>query len=102
MLVDGEHYLVVDAQVHAWDGRPHNQAGPAGEQFVADLHHRHRMLDHSPRPLSADAFGQVTEQDLTEDVLGSGVDRAVLQPASFSDLFVLGFAPLSWHTRAGR
>ena len=27
---------VVDAQVHGWDGRPHNQAGPAGEQFVAD------------------------------------------------------------------
>ncbi len=97
MDVDGEHYVVVDAQVHAWDGRPHNQAGPAGEQFVADLHHRHRMLDHSPRPLSADAFGQVTEQDLTADVLGSGVDRAVLQPASFSDLFVLGLAPLSWH-----
>lgn len=98
MDLDGDRYLVVDAQVHAWDGRPHNQAGPAGEQFLADLHHRHRMLDHTPRPLSVDAFGQVTDRNLTADVLGSGVDLAVLQPASFSDLFVLGFAPLSWHT----
>lgn len=93
----GEQYLVVDAQVHAWDGRPHNQAGPAGEQFLADLHHRHRTLDHSPRPLSVDAFGQVTDGSLATDVLDAGVDRVVLQPASFSDLFVLGFAPLGWH-----
>ncbi|WP_165438213.1 amidohydrolase family protein [Pseudonocardia sediminis] len=94
---DGEQYLVVDAQVHAWDGRPHNQAGPAGEQFLADLHHRHRTLDHSPRPLSVDAFDQVTDRSLHADVLDAGVDRAVLQPAGFSDLFVLGLAPLAWH-----
>ena len=93
---DGERYLVVDAQVHVWDGRPHNQAGPAGEQFVADPHHRHRTLDHTPRPMSVDTFGQVSERGLAADVLGP-VDRAVLQPASFSELFVLGFAPLLWH-----
>lgn len=99
---DGEQYLVVDAQVHAWDGRPHNQAGPAGEQFLADLHHRHRTLDHSPRPLSVDAFDLVTERSLVADVLDAGVDRAVLQPAGFSDLFVLGLAPLAWHTELAR
>lgn len=97
-VADGERYLVVDAQVHAWDGRPHNQAGPAGEQLVADLHHRHRMLDHAPRPMSADAFSLVTERGLETDVVGAGpVDRAVLQPARFSDLFVLGLSPLAWH-----
>ncbi|ANY06236.1 amidohydrolase family protein [Pseudonocardia sp. HH130630-07] len=89
-------FPVVDAQVHGWDGRPHNQAGPAGEQFVADLHHRHRMLDPSPRPLSLDAFGLVTPDALAADVL-SAVDRAVLVPASFEDLFVLGFAAPAWH-----
>lgn len=88
--------FVVDAQVHGWDGRPHNQAGPAGEQFVADLHHRHRMVDPSPRPLSADAFGLVTPDALAAHVL-SAVDRAVLVPAIFSDLFVLGFAAPGWH-----
>ena len=97
-VVDGQRLLVVDAQVHAWDGRPHNQAGPAGEQFIADLYHRHRMLDHSPRPKSVDAFGLVGEHELDDDVASTDeVDHAVLQPASFSDLFVLGFAPLSWH-----
>ncbi|MBW0104257.1 amidohydrolase family protein [Pseudonocardia sp. KRD291] len=99
---DGERYLVVDAQVHAWDGRPHNQAGPAGEQFLADLHHRHRTLDHAPRPLSVDAFGQVTDRSLVADVLDAGVDRAVLQPAGFSELFVLGLAPLAWHAELAR
>ncbi|GAA1381614.1 hypothetical protein GCM10009613_07900 [Pseudonocardia kongjuensis] len=88
--------FVVDAQVHGWDGRPHNQAGPAGEQFVADLHHRHRMVDPSPRPLSADAFGLVTREALAAHVL-SAVDRAVLVPATFDDLFVLGFAAPAWH-----
>ncbi|MFP5072362.1 amidohydrolase family protein [Pseudonocardia nantongensis] len=88
--------LVVDAQVHGWDGRPHNQAGPAGEQFVADLHHRHRMVDPSPRPLPDDAFGLVTPDALAAHVL-SAVDRAVLVPATFSDLFVLGFAAPAWH-----
>ncbi|MFC4461485.1 amidohydrolase family protein [Pseudonocardia nematodicida] len=88
--------LVVDAQVHGWDGRPQNQAGPAGEQFVADLHHRHRMVDPSPRPLSADRFGLVTPDALGTDVLGA-VDRAVLVPATFDDLFVLGFAAPVWH-----
>lgn len=87
---------VVDAQVHGWDGRPHNQAGPAGEQFVADLLHRHRMVDPSPRPLSADAFELVTPEALAAHVL-SAVDRAVLVPAVFSDLFVLGFAATAWH-----
>ncbi|WP_210034837.1 amidohydrolase family protein [Pseudonocardia parietis] len=88
--------FVVDAQVHGWDGRPHNQAGPAGEQFVADLHHRHRMVDPSPRPLSADVFGLVTPDALGAHVL-SAVDRAVLVPATFDDLFVLGFAAPTWH-----
>lgn len=88
--------FVVDAQVHGWDGRPHNQAGPAGEQFVADLHHRHRMVDPSPRPLSADAFGLVTPDAVAAHVL-SAVDRAVLVPAIFDDLFVLGFAAPAWH-----
>lgn len=88
--------FVVDAQVHGWDGRPHNQAGPAGEQFLADLHHRHKMVDPSPRPLSADAFGMVTPDALAAHVL-SVVDRAVLVPATFDDLFVLGFAPPAWH-----
>lgn len=87
---------VVDAQVHGWDGRPHNQAGPAGEQFVADLHHRHRMVDPSPSPLSADAFGLVTPDALAAHVL-SAVDRAVLVPATLDDLFVLGFAAPGWH-----
>ncbi|MFP5022609.1 amidohydrolase family protein [Pseudonocardia phyllosphaerae] len=86
----------MDAQVHGWDGRPHNQAGPAGEQFVADLHHRHRMVDPSPRPLSDDAFGLVTPDALAAHVL-SAVDRAVLVPATWSDLFVLGFAAPAWH-----
>ena len=88
--------FVVDAQVHGWDGRPHNQAGPAGEQFVADLHHRHRMVDPSPRPLSSDAFGLVTPDALAAHVL-SAVDRAVLVPATYDDLFVLGFAAPAWH-----
>ena len=38
-------YRVVDAQVHAWDASPQNQAGPAGERFAAGLLARHRELD---------------------------------------------------------
>jgi predicted TIM-barrel fold metal-dependent hydrolase len=95
---DGERYLVVDAQVHAWDGSAANQAGPAGEQFVADLHHRHRVLDRKPRPLPADEFERVGERALVADVFGYGhVDRAVLQPLGLGELFVLGFSPSAWH-----
>ncbi|GAA1869213.1 hypothetical protein GCM10009836_57240 [Pseudonocardia ailaonensis] len=96
--IGGERYLVVDAHVHAWDGAPANQAGPAGEQFVADLHHRHRVLDRRPRPLTVDEFERVSEHGLAADLLGTGhVDRAVLQPLGLSELFVLGFDPSSWH-----
>jgi uncharacterized protein len=96
--IGGERFLVVDAHVHAWDGSPHNQAGPSGEQFVADLHHRHRLLDRVPRPLTGDEFAQVAERDLVADLLGHGyVDRAVLQPVGLGELFVLGFAPSAWH-----
>ncbi|MFR9806615.1 amidohydrolase family protein [Pseudonocardia sp. RS010] len=95
--VGGERYVVVDAHVHAWDGSPHNQAGPAGEQFVADLYHRHRVLDRSPRPIPFDEFAAVGERSLAADLLGRGhVDRAVLQPLGLGSLFVLGFAPSAW------
>ena len=93
---DGEHYLVIDAQVHAWDASPHNQAGPAGEIFAADLLRRHRELDGSAVPLPE--VERVTEDGLTRDVFGGGhVDRAVLQPVILGDLFVLGFSPVAWH-----
>lgn len=93
---DGEHYLVVDAQVHAWDASPHNQAGPAGEDFASDLLRRHRELDGSAVPLPE--VERVTEDGLARDVFGAGsVDRAVLQPVVLGDLFVLGFSPVAWH-----
>lgn len=91
-------YLVVDAQVHALDGSPHNQACPAGEQLVADLYDRHRALDGRPRPVPADEFARVGEAELLTDLFAHGhVDRAVLQPLGYDDLFVLGFSPASWH-----
>ena len=94
--VDGETYLVVDAQVHAWDASPHNQAGPAGELFAADLLRRHRELDGSAVPLPE--VERVTEDGLTRDVFDGGyVDRAVLQPVVLGELFVLGFSPVAWH-----
>ena len=93
---DGERYPVVDAQVHAWDASPHNQAGPAGELFATDLLRRHRELDGSAVPLPE--VERVTEDGLARDVFGSGhVDRAVLQPVVLGDLFVLGFSPVAWH-----
>lgn len=95
--IASERYVVVDAQVHAWDGSPHNQAGPSGEAFVAELYRRHRLLDRVPRPLPADEFARVTEAGLSADVLDGCVDRAVLQPVSLDDLFVLGFSPTAWH-----
>ncbi|MBW0089515.1 amidohydrolase family protein [Pseudonocardia sp. KRD-184] len=95
-VVDGETYLVVDAQVHAWDASPHNQAGPAGELFAADLLRRHRELDGSAVPLPE--VERVTEDGLSRDVFGGGcVDRAVLQPVVLGELFVLGFSPVAWH-----
>ncbi|MGH3615592.1 MAG: amidohydrolase family protein [Pseudonocardia sp.] len=91
-------YIVVDAQVHAWDGSPHNQAGPGGEQFVADLLRRHRELGPPGSAVPADEFERVTEDGLARDVFVSGhVDRAVLQPVVLEDLFVLGFSPAAWH-----
>ncbi|GEL18019.1 amidohydrolase family protein [Pseudonocardia asaccharolytica] len=95
--VASERYAVVDAQVHAWDGSPHNQAGPSGEEFVAELYRRHRLLDRMPRPVTADEFARVTEAGLTADVLGGHVDRGVLQPVALDELFVLGFSPTTWH-----
>ncbi|WP_214368085.1 amidohydrolase family protein [Pseudonocardia sp. H11422] len=96
--IASERYVVIDAQVHAWDGSPHNQAGPSGEAFVADLYRRHRALDCAPRPMPADEFERVTERGLAMDVIGSGhVDRAVLQPVALDELFVLGFSPETWH-----
>lgn len=99
---DGEHYLVIDAQVHAWDASPHNQAGPAGEVFASDLLRRHRELDGSAVPLPE--VERVTEDGLARDVFGAGhVDRAVLQPVVLGELFVLGFSPVAWHAElAGR
>jgi predicted TIM-barrel fold metal-dependent hydrolase len=99
---DDEHYLVVDAQVHAWDASPHNQAGPAGEDFATDLLRRHRELDGSAVPLPE--VERVTEDGLVRDVFGAGhVDRAVLQPVVLGELFVLGFSPVAWHAElAGR
>ncbi|MFC5995629.1 amidohydrolase family protein [Pseudonocardia hispaniensis] len=95
--VASERYAVVDAQVHAWDGSPHNQAGPSGEEFVAELYRRHRLLDRSPRPVAADEFARVTEAGLIADVLGGHVDRGVLQPVVLDELFVLGFSPAAWN-----
>ncbi len=96
--IASERYVVVDAQVHAWDGSPHNQAGPWGEQFVAELYRRHTLLDRAPRPVPSDEFERVTEAGLAGEVIGNGhVDRAVLQPLTLDDLFVLGFSPEAWH-----
>lgn len=92
-----EQYVVVDAQVHAWDGSPHNQAGPSGEAYMAELYRRHRLLDRHPRPAEADEFARVTEDGLDTEVIGGHVDRAVLQPVTLDDLFVLGFSPTAWH-----
>lgn len=103
----GQRYLVVDAQVHAWDASPHNQAGPAGEEFATDLLRRHRELDGGSSvvpPLPAEEVERVSEDGLARDLFGSGhVDRAVLQPVVLGDLFVLGFSPVAWHAElAGR
>jgi uncharacterized protein len=93
-----ERYAVVDAQVHAWDGSPHNQAGPGGEKFVADLLRRHRELGPPGSAVPPDEFERVTEDALVRDVFETGhVDRAVLQPVVLEDLFVLGFSPAAWH-----
>lgn len=94
-------YTVVDAQVHAWDASPHNQAGPAGEAFAADLLRRHAELDGSAaaaRRGQVEQVERVTEDGLAHDLFEVGhVDRAVLQPVVLGELFVLGFSPLSWH-----
>lgn len=100
----GQRYLVVDAQVHAWDASPHNQAGPAGEEFATDLLRQHRELDGGRGGRPGDVSGpaeeveRVTEDGLARDLFYSGhVDRAVLQPVVLGDLFVLGFSPVAWH-----
>lgn len=93
---DGQRYRVVDAQVHAWDASPHNQAGPAGERFAADLLARRRELDGTAGTLAE--AERVTEEGLERDLFGGGqVDRAVLQPVVLGELFVLGFSPTAWH-----
>jgi predicted TIM-barrel fold metal-dependent hydrolase len=93
-----ERFAVVDAQVHAWDGSPHNQAGPGGEAFVADLLRRHRELGPPGSAVPPDDFERVTEDALARDLFGEGhVDRAVLQPVVLEELFVLGFSPAAWH-----
>ena len=93
-----ERFAVVDAQVHAWDGSPHNQAGPGGEAFVADLLRRHRELGPPGSAVPPDDFERVTEDALARDLFGEGhVDRAVLQPVVLEELFVLGFSPPEWH-----
>lgn len=98
----GPRYLVIDAQVHAWDASPHNQAGPAGEAFAADLLRRHRELDGAggaaAPPVPPEEVERVTEDGLARDLFEAGyVDRAVLQPVVLGDLFVLGFSPVAWH-----
>ncbi|GJF06738.1 amidohydrolase family protein [Pseudonocardia sp. D17] len=90
-------YVVIDAQVHAWDGSPSNQAGPSGEAYVAELYRRHRLLDRQPQAVDVDEFARVTGEGLLADVIGGHVDRAVLQPLTLDDLFVLGFSPTAWH-----
>ncbi|MGQ0572596.1 MAG: amidohydrolase family protein [Pseudonocardia sp.] len=107
MTSAGPGYLVVDAQVHAWDASPHNQAGPAGEEFAADLLRRHRELDGTrgtggaataAPPVPPEEVERVTEDGLMRDLFDEGhVDRAVLQPVVLGDLFVLGFSPVAWH-----
>lgn len=97
----GERYLVVDAQVHAWDASPHNQAIPDGERYALDLMARYCELDGSAAPPYE--VERVSEEGLDRDVFGAGyVDRAVLQPVVLDDLFVLGFSPLSWHAEMAR
>lgn len=92
----GERYLVIDAQVHAWDASPHNQAIPAGEVYALDLMRRHCELDGSAVPPYE--VERVSEEGILRDVFEAGyVDRAVLQPVVLDDLFVLGFSPLAWH-----
>jgi hypothetical protein len=89
-------HRVVDAQVHAWDASPQNQAGPAGERFAAGLLARHRELDGAAGTLAD--VERVTAEGLERDVFTAGhVDRAVLQPVLLGDLFVLGFSPTAWH-----
>ena len=101
IVVDGERYPVLDAQVHAWDASPHNQAGPAGQDFATDLLRRHRELDGSAVPLPE--VERVTADGLARDVFHHGyVDRAVLQPVVLGDLFVLGFSPVAWHAELAR
>ena len=60
----GERYLVVDAQVHAWDGSPHNQAGPRRRGLRADLLRRHRELDGCRVRCRRTRSERVTEQGL--------------------------------------
>jgi predicted TIM-barrel fold metal-dependent hydrolase len=92
----GERYLVVDAQVHAWDASPHNQAIPDGEVYALDLLRRHCELDGTAEP--PHEVERVSEEGLARDVFEAGyVDRAVLQPVVLGELFVLGFSPLAWH-----
>jgi predicted TIM-barrel fold metal-dependent hydrolase len=87
---------VVDAQVHAWDGSPHNQRCPAGEDYAAALLRRRAEL--TPSAVDPAEVEQVTEHDLSRDVFDAGpVSVAVLQPVVLDDLFVLGFCPLAWH-----
>ena len=98
----GKGIFVVDAQVHAWDGRPHNQRCPAGEAYAAALLRRHAEL--TPSAVDPAEVEQVTEHSLRRDVFDAGhISLAVLQPVVLSELFVLGFCPLAWHAEiAGR
>ncbi|MCY7341862.1 MAG: amidohydrolase family protein [Pseudonocardia sp.] len=92
----GERHVVVDAQVHAWDASPHNQAVPAGEAYALDLLRRHCELYGSAVPPYE--VERVSEEGLSRDLFEAGyVDRAVLQPVVLGELFVLGFSPLAWH-----
>lgn len=97
----GERFVVIDAQVHAWDASPHNQAIPAGEAYASDLMRRHCELHGAAVPPYE--VERVSEEGLVRDVFEAGyVDRAVLQPVVLDDLFVLGFSPLAWHAEMAR
>jgi uncharacterized protein len=89
---DGERYFIVDGHVHAWDGRPSNQANRYGEGFINCFYDYHRNLSPASEVWTLDEFWKQSEERIVHDLFEVGyVDKAIFQPTYLTDFFVDGF-----------
>jgi uncharacterized protein len=89
---DGQRYFVVDSHIHAWDGRPSNQANRYGEGFINCFYDYHRNLSPEQEIWPLEEFWQQSEERMLHDLFEVGyVDKAIFQPTYLNDFFVNGF-----------